>query len=125
MSSGLCLRSTGRAAALLAGVSLAAMSSGASADDRALLGVSIIVEPSCAVSAPSRIEKPQVEARGSARGAEMLDIACTSGTSWSATTDEQAEPAEALASADREARPQPRQYRDAEPAKLIRITVRY
>ena len=134
MSSGPSLRSTGRAAALLAGASLAARAPGAAASDRALLGVSLIVEPSCAISAPSTLRPGDLRAQGSIDDVRMLDIACTSGTSWSATAEPQPVSTTASVSIGESpapkrrsavaARPAPAEA-DAASARTIRITVRY
>jgi len=126
------LRRARQASVILAAATLAAGGSAAAASDRALLGVSVLVEPSCAVSAPSRLQQLDAGRAGTADGRELLDVACTSGTSWTAIAEPQDDAASPEASgpkpaADVRAQADAERARpgEAEAPRVIRITVRY
>lgn len=121
-----------RVPALLAGTALAAAS--AASAGTALLNVSVVIEPRCAVSAPSRIERaPAITAEPS----DILAVACTNGASYAVETTPEpaaaavlapdAAPTDRLGKVHVGATPvaAPSTTHAPGPAGLVRITVRY
>ena len=128
-----------RVPTLLAGTALAAASAAAAESIPTQFNVGVVIQPSCAVAAPSRL-RPDAAGRQAVPPADMLEIACTNGASWSVISDEM--PGDTLVLATGEAVAGPRSARplglgtmpEAEVRRprgggdartVVRVTVRY
>ena len=128
-----------RVPVLLAGTALAAACAASAETGPASLGVSVIIQPKCAISAPSRLRLAHAAVRKTMmKPAQVLEIACTTGASWSVDTADKQNSLAALFSpaspvglgegdgptfAARLKTARPGAERD--PADVVRVTVRY
>ena len=122
--------------ALVAVVAFAAPGTASAETATGFFSVSVIVQPSCAVSVPSELRSGSSDAR-TADPAGALDVACTTGTTWSAAAEPEQAGAAELRQHALQAASLPLRYSAArqaiafestgegEPSNLVRITIRY
>lgn len=118
-----------RIPALLAGTALAAASVAGAETRPAQLNVSVLIQPSCAVSARARLDRPASGEDEEGSPEDVLEIACTNGATWfvdaPTTESAQVDGANGITGRGLAALPRKAGAEDAAIANIVRITVRY